>query len=312
MSWLLEPLGYAFFVRALLVGTLIGAMCGALGVFIVVRRMSYIGHGLAHSVLGGVAVALAFDVGMYWGAAAATLLAALLIDRIGRRPGLNPDAAIGIVTTAMFALGVIVISATRAVRVSLESLLFGDVLGIRQAEVTLAVAVTVAFVVLLFVAYRPLVATTFDRTVAAAHGVRTGLVEVVFNLLTAGVVIASVRVLGVTLIAAAVVVPAAVARLVLRSFGALVLTSAALGAVFAVGGLYLSFWIDVPSGATIVVVGAVIFAAGAVIASSVAHLRLREARRSPGGVGVLAPATPHLDHGASSDHVHGPEPDAAN
>jgi ABC-type Mn2+/Zn2+ transport system permease subunit len=277
---LLEPLTYAFFTRALLVGTLIGASCGALGVFIVLRRMSYIGHGLAHSVLGGVAVALAFDYGLYWGAAAATLLSALLIDRIARRPGLNPDAAIGVVTTALFALGVIVISVTRAVRVSLESLLFGDVLGIRQAEVTLAVVVTILFAALLFVAYKPLVFVTFDRTVAAAQGVRTGVVEVVFNLLTAAVVIASVRVLGVTLIAAAVVVPAALSRLVTRSFGTLMVLSTVLGAAFAVIGLYLSFWMDVPSGASIVVVGAAVFGVMLALTATTGRLRLAAARHT--------------------------------
>jgi ABC-type Mn2+/Zn2+ transport system permease subunit len=278
VTWLTEPLAYGFFVRALLVGSLIGAMCGALGVFIVQRRMSYIGHGLAHSVLGGVAVALAWEQGLYWGAAAATLLAALLIDRIGRRPGLHPDAAIGIVTTAMFALGVIVISVTQAVRVSLESLLFGDVLGIRSSEVTLAVGVAIAFWALLFVAYKPLVFATFDRSVAAAQGVRTGLVEVVFNLLTAGVVIASVRVLGVTLIAAAVVVPAALVRLVSRSFGPVIIASTVLGAAFAVIGLYLSFWVDVPSGASIVLVGAIAFGLVAVISAALSRSRLRAAR----------------------------------
>lgn len=290
MSWLVEPFGYAFFNRALVVGILIGAMCGALGVFIVLRRMSYIGHGLAHSVLGGVAVALAFDIGLYWGAAAATLLAALLIDRIGRRAGLNPDAAIGIVTTAMFALGVIVIAATRAVQVSLESLLFGDVLGIRTGELVLAVAVSLAFAVLLFVAYKPLVFATFDRTVAAAHGVRTGLTELIFNLLTAGVVIASVRVLGVTLIAAAVVVPAALARLIARSFGVLMISSATLGAAFAVVGLYLSFWVDVPSGAAIVAVGAAAFGVVAIATAALSRARLAGARRN--GTGIAAAQGP--------------------
>jgi ABC-type Mn2+/Zn2+ transport system permease subunit len=293
IDWLAEPMTYRFFTRALIVGTLIGAMCGALGVFIVVRRMSYIGHGLAHSVLGGVAVALAFEVDLYWGAAAATLLAALLIDRIARRPGLNPDAAIGIVTTAMFALGVIVIATTRAVRVSLEALLFGDVLGIRQEELILATVTGVVFTVLMFVAYKPLVFVTFDRTVAAAQGVRTGLSELVFNLLTAGVVIASVRVLGVTLIAAAVVVPAALARIVLRSFGALVVTSAILGALFAIVGLYVSFYVDVPSGAAIVVVGALAFAAVALTAVAVGSGQLAMTRRRHGvGVGVSGSTSP--------------------
>jgi ABC-type Mn2+/Zn2+ transport system permease subunit len=278
VTWLTEPLAYAFFVRALAVGVLIGALCGAVGVFVVLRRMSYIGHGLAHSVLGGVAVALTLEVNLYWGAAAATLLAALLIDRISRRQGLYPDAAIGIVTTALFALGVLVISVWRAARVNLESLLFGNVLGVRDGDLALAVGMAAAAAVLLFVFYKPLVFTTFDPPVASAHGVRSGAMEVLFHLLVAGVVIASVRVLGVLLIAAAVVVPAATARLVTRSFAAMLALSTGFGVLFAVAGLYASWYADVPSGATIVLVGVAAFAVSAVASSAFARIRVHRAR----------------------------------
>jgi ABC-type Mn2+/Zn2+ transport system permease subunit len=284
MAFLTEPLAYGFFVRALVVGTVIGAMCGAMGVFIVLRRMSYIGHGLAHSVLGGVAVALTLGYDLYLGAAVATLLSALLIDRIARREGLYADAAIGIVTTAMFALGVLVISVWRAVRISLESLLFGNVLGVRDADLWLALAVTVAFAVTVFALYKPLVFTTFDPTVAAAHGVRTGVTELVFNLLVAAVVIASVRVLGVLLIAAAVVIPAATARLLISSFGRLLVVSTALGAAVSVAGLYLSFYVDVPSGATIVLVGAGLFTIVALGTAVTGRSRLARARQAHAGL----------------------------
>ena len=110
IQWAAEPFAYAFFARAMLAGVLIGGMCGALSVFVVLRRMSYIGHGLAHSVLGGVAVAIALGYDPYVGAVAATLLSALLIDRVTRRRGLHADAAIGIVTTAIFAAGVATLS----------------------------------------------------------------------------------------------------------------------------------------------------------------------------------------------------------
>jgi ABC-type Mn2+/Zn2+ transport system permease subunit len=278
MAWLAEPLTYPFFVRALIVGVVIGAMCGTIGVFIVLRRMSYIGHGLAHSVLGGVAVAVTLDQSLYLGAAVAALLSALLIDRISRRHGLYPDAAIGIVTTAMFAVGVVVISLWRAVRVNLESLLFGNVLGVRPGDLVLALSVAAVFAVLVFALYKPLVFTTFDPQVAAAQGVRTGAMEVLFNVLVAAVVIASVRVLGVLLIAAAVVVPAATARLLTRSFGVLLLLSTAFGALFSVGGLYLSFWVDAPSGATIVLLGAAVFAGAAGATAAAARLRVRAAQ----------------------------------
>ncbi|HWH33451.1 MAG TPA: metal ABC transporter permease, partial [Egibacteraceae bacterium] len=105
MNWLTEPLSYGFFARALVAGVALGAVTGAVGAFVVLRRMSYIGHGLSHSLLGGIAVSLALGHGVYLGAAAATVVSALLIDRVSRRPGLAADAAIGIVTTAMFALG---------------------------------------------------------------------------------------------------------------------------------------------------------------------------------------------------------------
>lgn len=263
MRFLTDPFAFAFFTRALIAGVIIGALCGAIGVFVVLRRMSYIGHGLAHSVMGGVAVALVLDIDPYWGASAATLVSAVLIHRIARRRGLHADAAIGIVTTAMFAVGIAVISATLAVRVNLESLLFGNILGLRHADLMLAAGIALAVAAVLVVSYKSLVFVLFDPTVAAAHGVRVGAVEVVFNLLVCGVVIASVRVLGVLLIAAAVVVPAAFARLLCTSFHRMFLVSTVTGAAISVVGLYGSYHHDIPSGPAIVLTGTALFALAA-------------------------------------------------
>jgi ABC-type Mn2+/Zn2+ transport system permease subunit len=255
---LLDPFAYAFFGRAMAAGILIGAMCGALSSFVVLRRMSYIGHGLAHAVLGGVGVGVAFGVDLYVGAAAATVLAALLIDRVTRRRGLHADAAIGIVTTAIFAVGVATLSIVPT-RVNVEALLFGNILGVDRVDLWVAAGIGTAFAAVLFVLYKPLVLTTFDPEVAAVHGVRTGIVELVFSLTTAAVVVASVRVLGVLLIAAAVVVPAAAARLVTRSFGVMLLVATVIGVASSVVGLYASFHVNVPSGPTIVLAGSGVF-----------------------------------------------------
>jgi ABC-type Mn2+/Zn2+ transport system permease subunit len=297
-AWLLEPFQYAFFGRAMIAGVLIGAMCGALSVFVVLRRMSYIGHGLAHSVLGGVAVGVAFGLDLYIGAIAATVLSALLIDRVTRRRGLHADAAIGIVTTAIFAIGVATLSIVPT-RVNVEALLFGNILGVDRTDLWVAAGVGTVFLALLVTLYKRLVFTTFDPEVAGVHGVRTGVIELLFSLLTAAVVVASVRVLGVLLIAAAVVIPAAVARLVARSFGATLWLATAIGTLSSVVGLYASFHVDVPSGPTIVLTGALLFAVVFAITAATANAGRRRAVRhhasgpspQPGRDAITRPAT---------------------
>lgn len=268
-----DPLAYQFFTRALLAGILVGAACGGISALVVLRRMSYIGHGLAHAVLGGVAVGLALDVHLYVGAAAATVLAALLIDRVGRRRGLHADAAIGIVTTAIFAAGVTALSLLPR-PVNVEALLFGNILGVDRTDLTVAAAVGGVAALLVAVGYKRLVAVTFDAEVARIHGVAAGRYELLINLLVAAVVVVSVQVLGVLLIAAAVVIPAAVARNLLRTFGAIVLAATAIGVVAAVSGLYASYHLDAPSGPTIVLTGAVLYAGSHLVAV------VRDRRRS--------------------------------
>ena len=274
-----EPFHYAFFGRAMLAGVLIGAMCGALSVFVVLRRMSYIGHGLAHSVLGGVAVGVALGVDLYIGAVAATVVSALLIDRVTRRRGLHADAAIGIVTTAIFAIGVATLSIVPT-PINVEAMLFGNILGVNTTDLWVAAGVGLAFGVLLLTLYKRLVFVTFDPEVAAVHGVRTGTIELVFSLSTAAVVVASVRVLGVLLIAAAVVIPAAIARMTARSFGVTLLASTAIGILASVIGLFGSFHVNVPSGPTIVLAGSIAFAAVFAITAVTTRARLGRARRT--------------------------------
>ncbi|QBI19494.1 metal ABC transporter permease [Egibacter rhizosphaerae] len=291
MSWpelLTEPFTYDFFVRAMAAGLLVGALCGAISVFIVLRRMSYVGHGLAHSVLGGVAVGVALGYHEYLGAVVATLVSALLIDRITRRRGLHADAAIGIVTTALFALGIAVVSRLDSPRVSTEALLFGNPLAVTSTDLWLAVGVAGAFTATLFAYYKPLVFVSFDPEVARVHGVRAGLMELLFNVLTAAVVIVSVRVLGVLLVAAAVVIPAAFARLVTHSFGAMVAIATAVGVVSSVVGLYGSYHLDVASGPMIVLTGAALFAVAFTGTALRTRSRLRRAR-SHGDVARPAP-----------------------
>jgi manganese/iron transport system permease protein/iron/zinc/copper transport system permease protein len=277
VGWLTDPFtSYAFFGRALLVLVLAGGICGALGAYVVVRRMSYIAHGLSHAVIGGAAVAAVLKVNLLLGAAVWAFLSALLIDRVGRRRGLYPDTAIGIVTTTSFALGIAIISSVREVRLNLESLLFGSVLGVTEPDLALAAVVSGVVAAVLVLRYRPLLFTTFDPEVASAHGVPVGRYQTLFALLLTAGIVASMRVLGVLLVAAAVVIPPATARLLTDRFERVLPLAAGLGAAAAVPGLYLSWYLDLPSGPAVVLVQA----AGLALAGGWVAVRDRLAVRS--------------------------------
>ncbi len=260
MAWLSAPLGYEFFRHGMLAAVLVGALCGLIGVFIVLRRMSYIGHGLAHAVLGGAVVGYVLQVNFYVAAGLWGFLAALLINATTRRREIASDAAIGVVTTASFALGVALISRLKSYTRNFEAALFGNVLGVTTGDLWIVgvVATGTALIVLLF--YKQLLFTTFDAEVAAIFGVPSEWIDTLFALVLAAAIIAATQVMGVTLIAAAIVVPAIIARLITSRFATMLWLSTVLGAACGVCGMYVSYYVDVSSGATIVLVGALAFA----------------------------------------------------
>ena len=264
MSYLTEPFAYEFFVRALVVTVLIGALAGALGPFVLVRRMAYIGQGMSQSVLGGVALAVTFGVDLYLGAAVSAGVAAWLIQMVRRR-GLPVDTAIGIVASGLFAVGVAVVSSSRDRRLNTANLLFGNVLGVDTEDIVLVTIVTVVAGVVLVANYKPLLAATHNAAVAAAHGVPARVMEIVFNVLLAMVVVTALRVLGVLLVAATLLIPAATATTTFRSFNQIVVASTALGVACSIIGLFLSFHRNIASGAAIVLVGASVFVLNAML-----------------------------------------------
>jgi ABC-type Mn2+/Zn2+ transport system permease subunit len=258
MSYLTEPFEYDFFFRALIVTVLIGALAGAIGPFVLVRRMAYIGQGMSQSILGGVAVAVSFGVDLYLGAAVAAALSAALIYYVRNR-GLPVDTAIGIVASALFAVGVAVVSSSRDRRLNTANLLFGNVLGVQTEDIIIVVIVSLAAGFFLFRNYKSLLAATHNYSVAAAHGVKSRLMEVMFNALLATVVVTALRVLGVLLVAATLLIPAATAATTFRSFGKIALWSSILGVACSAIGLFISFHRNIASGPAIVLVGAAIF-----------------------------------------------------
>jgi ABC-type Mn2+/Zn2+ transport system permease subunit len=259
MDFLLEPLEYEFFRHGLLAALMVGSFCGLIGAYVILRGMSYVGHGLSHAAFGGAVVGFMLNLNFYAGAGAMGLLAALLINRITKNGRIKQDAAIGIVTTAIFALGVAIISQVRTFNQSFEAALFGNILGITDGDLLVIGLVSVSTVTALFFMYRPLLFSTFDHEAAQVFGIRTGIVQLIFSFLLTLAIIASMNVVGVTMIAATLITPAVTARLMTDCFSRMLIYSLVIGAITGVVGMYLSYAFNTASGATIVLFGAALF-----------------------------------------------------
>ena len=260
LTSLTTPLQYEFFQKGLAVAALSGALLGFIGVYITLRGMSYIGHGLSHAIFGGFAAASLVSASfIYLGAGIWGVASALSINWVTRRHRIGADAAIGVITTASFALGVALLSKFGSTGPSFDNALFGSIYGISFDQIAMLAGVTVATVAFVVLRYRSLLFTTFDPEVAAASGVNVSRTEAILMLLLSLSILATLTVIGVTLVAAMLVIPAVVARMVTDSFQRMLIISTATGAVCGLAGMYLSYFAAVPSGTMIVLTGAAVF-----------------------------------------------------
>ena len=259
LAGLLDPFEFVFFARGLVVATLAGALCGLVGVYVVLRSMSYIGHGLSHAVFGGAAIAAVMGVSFFLGAGLWGVMAALLIGRVSARSSIGADAAIGVVTTASFAVGLAVQARSGSVSRTLDTVLFGNVLGVFTRDLIAIVVVGVAVVAVVWGMQREFTFVSFDREVAAVLGIGTARVDAILMVVLSATVVVSVRVIGALLISAMLVLPAGSARLLTNSIGRMLWLSPLLGALFGLVGMYMSWYADVPSGAMITLVGTAAF-----------------------------------------------------
>jgi ABC-type Mn2+/Zn2+ transport system permease subunit len=259
VTGLIEPFEFAFFRHGIVVATLAGALCGLVGVYVVLRGMSYIGHGLSHAIFGGAAASAVFSYNIYLGAGLWGLASALMIGRVTRRRIIGSDAAIGVITTASFALGLVLFNAFGTARKSVDAMLFGSILGVSTQDVRVVAGVALGAAVLVFFRYRALLFATFDPEVAEVSGVNTARVDALLMLALAGSILATMKVIGVVLVAAMLVIPAVVARLLTNRFSRMLWLAIAVGGISGFTGMYLSYFLDVSSGATIVLVGTAAF-----------------------------------------------------
>jgi len=259
MDTLLEPFRYAFFRHGLAVAVLAGGLCGLVGVYVVLRGMSYIGHGLSHAIFGGAVASYVMGVNFYLGAGVWGLVAALLINRVARRRTIGADAAIGVVTNASFAGGIVLISVVRSFTRNFEAALFGNVLGVTAGDVAVVGAVAVFAAAVVFLRYRQLLFSTFDPEVAQVSGVNVARTDLLLALVLAATITATMNVMGVTLIAAAIVIPPVIARLLTDSFGRMLWISVAVGAACGFVGVYASYHLDWSSGGSVVLTATALF-----------------------------------------------------
>jgi ABC-type Mn2+/Zn2+ transport system permease subunit len=251
MGWLTEPLQYSFMQTALLTAVLVGGICATLGAYVVLRRMAFIGDALAHTALPGLVVAYLNGWNLFGGAVVAGVATALGIGWISRRETLREDTAIGILFTGMFALGIFLISRTRSFR-DLTHILFGNVLSVTTADLRLTAAIAVLVLAVLLLLFKEMELTSVDPAHAAAIGVSPDALRYILLTLLALTVVAGIQAVGVVLISALLVTPAAAASLLTSRLPRMMLIAAAIAIASAVAGLYLSYYLNVSSGAAIV------------------------------------------------------------
>ncbi len=259
LAGILDPYHYDFFTNGLLVATIAGGLCGLLGVFVVLRGMSYIGHGLSHAVFGGAAASAVMGLNYFVGAGIWGVTSGVIIGRIARRRLIGADAAIGVVTTASFAMGLALLNRYGQAKKSIEAVLFGSVLGVQTADIIAVLLVAIATALIVFGLYRHLLFATFDPEVAQVSGVSVAWVEGLLMGMLSLTILVTMRVIGTLLISALLVIPASVARMLTNSFSRMLWISPVVGATSAFIGMNLAYHLDTSASATIILVGTLQF-----------------------------------------------------
>jgi len=259
IQFLVEPLTYDFIVRGILAAVIVGITCGVIGCYVVLKSLAFMGDALAHAILPGVAVAYLLSFNLLIGALAAALLVALGIGYISRRGDLREDTAIGILFAGSLALGVALISSIRTYAVDLNHILFGNVLGVSNQDLMIVTILAMVVISTILILYRAFLLISFDTILARTLFLPVEALRYLLLVLLALTIVISLQTVGIGLVTALLVTPAASAYLVTRRLPAMMVVSASVGAFSGILGIYLSFYLGVSSGAAIVLVATTIF-----------------------------------------------------
>lgn len=259
LDLLLTPLGYDFFVRALIASALVGVACAIVGSFVVLKGMSFIGDAVSHAAFPGIVIAYLVGAPIILGGAIAAIGTALGIGAITRRSGLRSDAIIGVLFAGMFALGVAIFSSIPNYVGDLFHLLFGDVLGISVGDLQALTLLVLGLLLVLRLLWKELLFSTFDPLGAGAAGLPVRRLDDLLLILIAVTIVISLQAVGIVLVVAMITTPAATAQLLVKRFTAMIQVAALIGVSAAVVGLYLSYSLDIASGSAIVLLETLIF-----------------------------------------------------
>ena len=252
-------LDYDFIQRAYFAGAFVAALCAVLGLLLVLRKLSLIGDGLSHVSFGAIAIGLFFGIYPFYVAIPAVILASFLILRLTEKAKIYGDAAIGIVSSVGIAGGVILASLSRGFNVDLFSYLFGNILAISNQEVWLSVGLSLLVLLVVVFLFNDLFATTFDEEYAKVSGIKTDRINLVLTFLVAVTVVLAIKVVGVMLVSALLILPAVTALQIVKGFKGAMITAAALSVFSVIIGVSISFFADLPAGASIVMVNFLLF-----------------------------------------------------
>jgi len=262
---LMQPLQYPFMLRGMTAAVLVGIVCAVLGAYVVLRGMAFFGDALAHAILPGLAVGYLVGGGarepLFWWAMGTAVVSSLGIGAVSRTARIKEDTAIGIIFAGMFALGIALISSVRSYTVDLTHFLFGDVLGVGANDLLLTAIFGGLVLLVVFLLYKEFMILAFDPVLAATLRLPARLLDNVLIVLIAVAIVVSLQTVGVALMVAMLVTPAATAFLLTRRLWKMMVLAAVIAAVSAVVGLYLSYYLNIASGAAIVLTCTAVFMA---------------------------------------------------
>ncbi len=259
LTWLLEPLAYPFMQRGMLAAVMVGVVCAVLGSFVVLRGMGFLGDALAHAILPGVSIAYLLELPLSLGALIMGVATALGIGYLTKQGRLREDTSISIIFSGLFALGIVMLSFVGSYTVDLTHFLFGNVLGVSEGDLWLTAGLSLAVLALVLVLYRQFLVLSFDPTLAVTFKWPVDLLRYLLLIMIAIVIVVSLQTVGVALMLSMLVTPAATAYLVTRRLPSMMGLAAAIGGLCGVVGLYLSYYLNVPSGPAIVLTCTVVF-----------------------------------------------------
>ncbi|MQF68558.1 metal ABC transporter permease, partial [SAR202 cluster bacterium AD-802-K11_MRT_200m] len=253
------PFEYSFMVRALVVSVCVGVMCPLLGVYVVNRGLGFMGDAMAHSVMPGMVLAFILGISPFLGAIPTGIAVAFAIGYLGRKFRVSEDTSLGIMFAALFSIGLVMISLSKGISVRVEDILLGQILAVSSIDVVVTLSLAVLVLIVIGVLHRQLVFTSFDSLGATVIGLPTRLLDYLLLVSLALVIVVSLQAVGIVLVVAMLITPAAAGALLVRRFTRVMLVSVVVGVFSAVCGLYAAYHLNIPSGPSMTLVATAIF-----------------------------------------------------